>query len=193
MKKSKYIIQILPVLVVFIAVAFSSCGKSDKDTVKNDKKTEEKQTEKRDSTVLVADGKYFCTMHPTQQSNDPNAKCPICKMKMVSKEVYNKQMLDEHEALEDKNQGKKDAIHFEVKLSVVKSDDCKKLIESELKKDPGVIDFHTDILDRVIHMYIDKNKTSKSNVEKLIADTGFDANNTKANPEAVNKLPAECK
>jgi copper chaperone CopZ len=132
-------------------------------------------------------------MHPTQQSDDPNAKCPICKMKMVSKEAYNKQMLDEHEALEVKNQGKKDAIHFEVKLSVVKSDDCKKLIESELKKDTGVIDYHIDILDRVIHMYIDKNKTSKSNVEKLIADTGFDANNTKANPEAVNKLPAECK
>ena len=42
-------------------------------------------------------------------------------------------------------------------------------------------------------MYIDKAKTNKSNVEKLISEAGFDANDTKANAEAVSKLPAGCK
>jgi mercuric ion binding protein len=191
--KSKITLILLAATFLIGIAILSSCGKSDKDAVKNNKTTEEKQVERRDSTILAADGKYFCTMHPTQQSNDPNAKCPICKMKMVSKADYNKQMLDEHEALEQKNQGKKDLIHFEVNLSVVKSDACEKLIESALKKDPGIVDFHVDVLSKVIHMYIDKSKTTKSNVEKLISDAGFDANNTKANPEAVNKLPAECR
>jgi hypothetical protein len=187
--KTKIVIKGL--LIALIAITFIACGKSDKDVVKSDKQTESKTV--IDSTKIVADGKYFCPMHPTQQSNEPGAKCPICKMNMVSKTDYNKQMLDEHEALEDKNQGKKDAIHFEVNLSVIKSDECQRLIESALNKDKGILDYHVDILNRVIHMYIDKTKTSKSNVEKLISEAGFDANNIKANPDAVSKLTADCK
>ncbi len=187
--KTKIVIKGL--IIALIAITFIACGKSDKDVVKNDKQTETKTV--TDSTKIVADGKYFCPMHPTQQSNEPGAKCPICKMNMVSKTDYNKEMLDGHEALEDKYQGKKDAIHFEVKLSVIKSDECEEIIESALKKDPGVMGYHIDILNRVIHMYINKAKTSKSEVEKLISDAGFDANDTKANPDAVSKLPADCR
>jgi len=28
-------------------------------------------------------GKYYCPMHPTRTSDDPNARCPDCGMKMV--------------------------------------------------------------------------------------------------------------
>jgi hypothetical protein len=42
-------------------------------------------------------------------------------------------------------------------------------------------------------MYIDKNKTTKAAVEKAIADAGFDANDTKAGPDAVAKLPPDCR
>jgi len=67
------------------------------------------------------------------------------------------------------------------------------LIESALSKDKGILEYHVDILNNVVHMYFDKNKTSKSNIEKLVADAGFDANDTKANPDAVAKFPADCK
>lgn len=187
--KTKIVINGL--LIALIAVVFIACGKSDKEVQKNEKQTVNKTV--TDSTKIVADGKYFCPMHPLQQSNDQGAKCPICKMNMVSKIDYNKQMLDEHEALEGKYQGKKDAIHFEVKLSVIKTEECKEIIESAIKKDEGIMGYHIDILNRVVHMYIDKTKTSKSNVEKLISNAGFDANNTKANPEAFAKLPADCR
>jgi Heavy metal binding domain len=187
--KSKNIIR--GVLIAFTTVTFIACGKSDKDVVKDKKQTENKIV--IDSTKIVADGKYFCPMHPLEQSNEPGAKCPVCRMNMISKADYNKEMMDKHEALEDKYQGKKDAIHFEVNLSVIKSEECDELIKIELEKDPGILGYSIDILNSVVHMYIDKTKTSKSKVEKLIADLGFNANNTKANPDAAAKLPADCK
>jgi hypothetical protein len=182
---------IIGLLIAFTSVTFIACGNQDKDAVKDKKQTENRTV--RDSTKLVADGKYFCPMHPLEQSNESGTKCPVCKMEMISKTDYEKEMMDEHEALESKYQGKKDAIHFEVKLSVIKSDECKLVIEDALKKDEGILGYHIDILDRVVHMYINKTKTSKSEVEKLIAGSGFDANNTKANPDAAAKLPADCR
>jgi periplasmic mercuric ion binding protein len=161
--------------------------------MKRFQRTMNKKIKQLVDSKFVADGKYFCPMHPTRQTDDVNARCPICKMKLDSKEMYNKKMMDEHTALEEKYHGKKDLIHFEVNLSVIKSDECPSIIESALSKDPGVMDYSFDILNSVVHMYIDKTKTSKSNVEKLISDAGFDANNIKANPEAMAKLPDDCK
>jgi len=187
--KSKNAIRGLAIAI--LTVIFIACGKSDKENVNSEKQKENKPV--TDSTKLVTDGKYFCTMHPLQQSNTPGAKCPICKMNMIAKTDYYKEMMDEHEALEDKYQGKKDAIHFEVKLPGIKSEECKEIIESALTKDEGIMGYSIDILDGVIHMYINKAITSKSKVEKLIADSGFDANKTKANPDAVAKLPEDCR
>ena len=126
------------------------------------------------------------------QDNEP-MKCPICRMNMVVKSDLNKQMMDEHESMESKVEGKKDAVHFEVNLSVVKSTECQAIIESALKSDAGILGYHVDILNKVAHMYFDKTKTSKDKIEKLVSDAGFDANGTKANPDALGKLPAECK
>jgi hypothetical protein len=188
--KSKSILMLYGFLAVILSILFIACGKSDEDVTKNDKQTENKTATE---SKFVAEGKYFCPMHPTQQTDDVDAKCPVCKMKLDSKAEYNKKMMDEHSALEEKYHGKMSLIHFEVNLSVIKSDECQSIIESALSKDPGVMDYSLDILNHVIHMYIDKTKTSKSNVEKLISDAGFDANNIKANPEAMAKLPDDCK
>lgn len=187
--KSKSILIVNGLLVLVYAVLLLACGKSDEDAAKNDKQTDNKTADSK----FVTDGKYFCPMHPTQQTDDAKARCPICKMKLDSKEQYNKEMMDEHEALEKKNEGNKNAIHFEIKLAVIKSDECPPVIETALSKEAGVLDYSIDILNSVIHMYIDKTKTSKSNVEKLISDAGFDANETKANPDAAAKLPADCR
>lgn len=178
-------------VMLLAALIAAGCGKKETSDKHTDSKTD--QTKTTDTSKMVADGKYFCSMHPTQQFNDADAKCPICKMKLTSKTEHNKKMSEEHEAMETKYAGKKDLIHFEVNLSVIKSDECETLIEKALSSDKGVVEYHIDIVNKIIHMYIDKNKTTKSNVEKLISDAGFDANNTKASPDAVSKLPAECK
>ncbi len=187
--KTRSMLIVNGLLAIMFAVLFLACGKSDEKAAENEESKDKTTAE----SMFVADGKYFCPMHPTQQTDDANARCPICKMKLDSKEQHYKEMLDEHEALEKRNEGKKNAIHFEMKLAVIKSDECLPIIESALSKDQGILDYSIDILDSVIHMYIDKTKTSKSNVEKLISDAGFDANETKANPEAASGLPDDCK
>src|SRR4030095_1818852 len=182
------------ILIIYIVGIFilNGCTKSEKNTSQNDKQSTNQDKPKTDSVKLVENGKYVCPMHPTMQSNEP-AKCPICKMNMVTKDELNKEMSEGHEKMEEKYAGKPNAIHFEVNLSVVKSTDCQAVIENELKNSPGILGYHTDILNRVVHLYFDKTKTSKDNIEKLISDAGFDANDKKANPEAVKNLPASCK
>lgn len=185
------------IFIILFSVALAGCSKTNKVTTSDDKKTTEQQTteqpkNKIDTSKLVKDGKYVCSMHPVMQSNEP-MKCPICKMNMVTKKELNDQMSEEHESMESKFAGTKNAIHFEVNLSVVKSSACQTLIESALKNDAGILGFHVDILNRVVHMYFDKTKTTKANIEKLVSDAGYDANNTKANPDAFAKLPADCR
>lgn len=193
MNKLKSMTILIVMLGITVAI-LSSCTKSDKDVTKTDKQqTEQKQTTtQKTDTIALKDAKYVCPMHPLQRSMEPG-KCPICKMNLVPVAELNRQMSEEHEKLEQKYAGTKNAIHFEVNTSVIKSDDCLTAIESALSKDPGVVGYHIDILNRVIHMYLDKSKTTKKNVEQLIADAGFDANDIKANPEAFNKLPQSCK
>lgn len=193
MMRNKISVILLAAAFIIGIVFLSSCSKSDKDTAKVEKQTTAEKKNNPDLSKMVTDGAYFCPMHPTEQTNDSTVRCPICKMKLESKAAYNKKMNDEHEALENKYEGKKDLIHFEVKLPVIKSDECEGVIEEALSKDPGIADYHIDILNRIIHMYIDKTKTSKTNVENLVSNAGFDANDTKANPEAAGKLPAGCK
>lgn len=187
--KTKSMLIANGILAVLITVLFLACGKSDEKVSKN----EESKDKTTADSKFVADGKYFCPMHPVQQIDDANARCPICKMKLDSKEEHYKVMMDEHEALEKKYADNKNTIHFEVKLAVIKSDECLPFIEDALSKDSGILGYSLDILDHVIHMYIDKTKTSKANVEKLISDAGFDANETKANPDAVSNLPPDCR
>jgi hypothetical protein len=195
-RKKTMILNLFAVMFSFAALVLG-CGKTDKDKTQIDKQNIEKQTTEQpktiiDTTKFVKDGKYFCVMHPTMQSNEP-AKCPTCKMDLMLKSDYNKEMDAMHEELEGKFAGKKNSIHFEVNFSEIKSSDCGKLIIAAVKSDTGVLGYHIDILNRVVHMYLDKTKTTKANVEKLITDAGFDANYKKANPESVAKLSADCK
>jgi copper chaperone CopZ len=114
-------------------------------------------------------------------------------MDMVSKKDFNKEMMEKHEGLEKKQEGKDNLLHFEIQLSTIKTWECESTIKKALKKTPGVVDFFVDILDSRVHALIDKNITTKKDVEKVISDLGYDANDTKANPEAAANKPAECK
>jgi len=184
-----------PIILIFAVVYFlTGCGKK-QDEVKDDKqKTEMKHEEHTttDTSKMVKEGSYFCPMHPLQQSNGP-AKCPICKMDLISKKDHNKEMMDKHEELEKKGEANSNLLHFEIKLSQLKSWECESAIKKALKNTTGVNEFFIDILDSRVHAVIDKSKTTKKDIEKVIADLGYDANDTKANPDAAAKLPNECK
>lgn len=193
MNRIKKNLSLITLIVLFVFIY--SCNKSDDKNIQTDKqKTIETQNIKTntDSTKLVKEGKFVCPMHPLMQSNE-QIKCPICKMQMVSKADFNKQTMDEHGKMETNYAGKKDAVHFDVTLSVIKSTECSALIETALKSDKGILAYHIDILNKIADMYFDKNKTSKENIKKLISDAGFDADDIKANPDAANKMTAECK
>jgi periplasmic mercuric ion binding protein len=62
-----------------------------------------------------------------------------------------------------------------------------------LKNDLGITEYNFNILEHNIAVYYDKTKTDISKIKKEISDGGFDANEVKANPEARNKLPDNCK
>lgn len=183
------------VFLVLSSLILSSCGKKDEQTQVTEKKDTTSHgmhmISKSDEHAMM-NAKYACPMHPMERSDEPG-KCPICKMKLEPMSEMRKEMMDEHEAMEKKHAGMKNMKHFEINFSPVNSDECEKLISDALKKDPGVVDFHVDIIDHVIHMYIDNSKTDKKKVEQLVADAGFDANQTKANPEARSKLPQNCR
>jgi len=192
--KTTKLIAVFIVTFAFIYVLMG-CGKKESEVKDDKQKTEQKQENKTsiDTSKMVKDGAYFCPMHPLQQSNEADAKCPICKMNLIPKKQHNEDMMKKHEEMESKHAGMKNFLHFEVQLSKLKSDECERTIKKALKNTPGVMDLFIDILDSKAHMYIDKGVTTKKDVEKVIADLGYDANDTKANPDAAAKLPAECK
>jgi copper chaperone CopZ len=191
--KTTKLLAVFILTLVFI-YAFTGCGKKEAEVKDDKQKTEQKQDtqNKPDTTKLVKDGKYFCVMHPLEQSNEP-AKCPVCKMNMVSKKDYNNEMSEKHEEMESKHAAMKNFLHFEIQLSKLKTSDCENTIKKAFKDNPGIMDYFIDILESRVHMYIDKSKTTKKDVEKVISDLGYDANETKANPDALTKLPADCK
>jgi mercuric ion binding protein len=183
--KRNFVLMII--MIIAGAVILTSCGKSEKDTVKNDKQTETKTGDNK----TVTDGKYACPMHPTQQANEPG-KCPICKMNLVSKDEYNREISDKRNSIIKKYERNKNIASEVILLPVIKSDACEEYVTQSLNKDEGVVEYNVDIMKHNIAVYFDKTKTDKSKLEKQISSGGFDANDVKANPEAVKKLPKDC-
>lgn len=191
MKKNRFIFIMITILSLTGFVLLSSCGKTEKNTT--DKQTETKSGDNKPSeTKLVADGKYACTMHPTQQSNEP-ARCPICKMNMVLKDDYNREISAKRDGIVKKYERNKNITSEIITLPLLKSNECEEIISNSLKNDMGISESNINIFKHDIAVYFDKTKTDKAKIEKEISDGGFDANEVKANPDAKNKLPDNCK
>lgn len=188
MKKN---IALLTVIFLTGTFVLTSCGKSDKDVSKNDKQTETKTGDNKTETKLVTDGKYACPMHPLEQSNEPG-RCPICKMNLLSKEEYNREITEKRNKIIKGFEKNKDIASEVIMLPVIKSDECEEFITESLKSDAGVVEYNVDLMKHNIAVYFDKTKTDKAKLEKQISSGGFDANDVKANPEAVKKLPKDC-
>lgn len=70
--------------------------------------------------------------------------------------------------------------------------DCKERIEEGLNYTKGVKFAELDLETKKVTVKFDPKKISLQQVKEKIASIGYDADEVKANPEAVQKLPACC-
>jgi mercuric ion binding protein len=69
---------------------------------------------------------------------------------------------------------------------------CKARIEKALKNSDGVISAKLNLDDKKISVKYNPDKTTPEQIRTVIANTGYDADGVKKNPEAFTKLPKCC-
>ena len=70
---------------------------------------------------------------------------------------------------------------------------CKRKIEKNLAFENGIKDVNLDVPSKILTVTFDAKKTNITEIKKLIAETGYDADETVANPQAYDKLSSCCK
>ncbi|HOY33435.1 MAG TPA: heavy metal-associated domain-containing protein [Bacteroidales bacterium] len=70
---------------------------------------------------------------------------------------------------------------------------CKTHLEEGLAFEKGIKNVSLDLETKVLTVVYNAQKTDEARVLTLVNNLGYDANDTKANPEAYEKLPACCK
>jgi copper chaperone CopZ len=70
---------------------------------------------------------------------------------------------------------------------------CKETIEHDLSFVKGVEKSTLDLKANVITVVYDSKKTNPDKIRTEISRSGYDADSVKADPKAVNKLPACCR
>lgn len=80
----------------------------------------------------------------------------------------------------------------EIKTSV-NIEKSKEIVEKALAFEKGVKNFEFKKESSVVVVTYQENKTTPEKIRKAISKSGFDADNVKADPNAVKLLPKECK
>jgi periplasmic mercuric ion binding protein len=70
---------------------------------------------------------------------------------------------------------------------------CKTRIENGLAYQAGIKNVSLDLETKVVKVIYNPKKTNPDNIRTIINNLGYDADDTKANKEAYDKLPACCK
>ena len=70
---------------------------------------------------------------------------------------------------------------------------CKERLEGKLNYTAGIKFAELDVPSKVLTVKFSEKKISLDEIRKIISALGYDADEVKANPEALNKLPACCK
>lgn len=70
---------------------------------------------------------------------------------------------------------------------------CKERLEGKLNYTEGIRFAELDLSTKVLTVKYTASKISLDEIRKIISETGYDADEVKANPEALEKLPACCK
>lgn len=69
---------------------------------------------------------------------------------------------------------------------------CKKRIEGKLNYTSGIKFAELDVPTKMLTVKFNTKKLTLEELKQIIAEIGYDADEVKANPEAVEKLPACC-
>lgn len=70
---------------------------------------------------------------------------------------------------------------------------CQPRIENKLSYVKGIVDYQVNTEDQTILVIYKPKKTNPGAIRKAIASSGFDADEVKADPKAVEKLDGCCK
>lgn len=70
---------------------------------------------------------------------------------------------------------------------------CKKRLEEVLNYTKGVKFAELNIVDKSLTVSFNPKKITLMEIKKIISETGYDADEVKANPKSVEALPACCK
>ncbi len=70
---------------------------------------------------------------------------------------------------------------------------CKRKIEKNLAYEKGIEDVNLDIPTKILTVTYNSKKTNPTTIKKIVADTGYDADEVNATPEAYEKLSSCCK
>jgi copper chaperone CopZ len=81
---------------------------------------------------------------------------------------------------------------IKIKTSAV-CDMCKETIEKKLSKEPGVKKSNLDVKTKICTVQYDDTKTSPEKIKLAISNSGYDADDVKANKTAYDKLSPCCK
>lgn len=78
-----------------------------------------------------------------------------------------------------------------VEVPQLKNPECAKIIQDAFMRHPGVQSVRPDFQAHKVTVTYNSMVVALKNIEFIIAGAGFDANDTKAFPDAVKKLPTE--
>jgi len=87
----------------------------------------------------------------------------------------------------------KKPITVKINTPSVQCDMCKKKIEDYLKYEDGITKIVVDPKQKKATVTYLVDRTNLENIRTAIANTGYDADDVKASPEAYEKLPKCCK
>lgn len=80
-----------------------------------------------------------------------------------------------------------------VRVPGLKNQECAKILQDTFLRQPAVRSVQPDLQNRTLTITYDSMGIALKNIEFVIAAAGFDANDVQAKPEAVAKLPPECR
>ena len=82
--------------------------------------------------------------------------------------------------------------HTDISVPSSQCGSCAKTITAALDKVEGVDDVNVNIEDKKVHVHYADAKVKVAELEKAIAEAGYDANKVKRNEKAHENLPACC-
>jgi len=86
-----------------------------------------------------------------------------------------------------------DAVKAEIKLNTIQCGMCIKKINDSLNGLDGIVKVDVSMEKKVGYVSYDATVLDLETIENAISSVGYDANDTKANIEAYNKLDACCR